>query len=89
MVFEQEKVSHNQESDSDMRENENHHRSVCRLRTQSRLCDVEKINRGESRKTHKNPSGQGLSRHCQTTQKQRDSEEKDEKTPAYQRGEGE
>jgi len=28
MVFEQEKVSHNQESDSYMRENENHHRSV-------------------------------------------------------------
>jgi hypothetical protein len=29
MVFEEEKVSHNQESDSDMCENENHYRRIC------------------------------------------------------------
>jgi len=44
---------------------------------------------GESSETHQNPSGQGLYRHRQAAQKQRDSEEKDEKTNADQRGEGE
>jgi hypothetical protein len=60
MVFEQEKVSHAQEPNSDMREFENDYRCVCRLWSQERFCYVEKINRRESSEAHKNPSGQGL-----------------------------
>ena len=84
MVFEQEAVSHGQESDSGMREFKADYSRVCRLRSQARFRDVEKEHRSSCREAYKNQSGQGLSRYRQTSPKQRNPEEKDEKLSAEQ-----